>query len=197
MSRRAAFGDGGDVDVLIEDLDVAVGLDHAGGHNARLVGAQIQRLGTVAIELERDLLEVQDDVGCVFDNAADRLELVQHVFDADGGNCGAFDRAEQSAAQGVADGGAEAALKGLGAELAKLLGKRLGIDCQALRLLKSSPQHWSYLFLRGDVRREAFCGGRAGSPSGLQFQVVSDSTACSALSLAALAVCLLASTVRR
>jgi hypothetical protein len=48
---------------------------------------------------------------------------------------------KQGAAQGVADGGAKSALKGLRAELAKCVGKRLGIDCQALRFLKSSPKH--------------------------------------------------------
>ena len=73
----------GDVDVLVQDLHVAVGFDHAGGDDAGLVGAQIERLGTVARELEGNLLEVQDDVGRVFDDAGDGLELVQHAFDAD------------------------------------------------------------------------------------------------------------------
>ena len=89
----AAFADGGDVDVLVENLDVAVGFDHAGGDDAGLVGAQVERLGAVARELERNLLEIQDDVGRVFDHAGDRLELVQHAFDADRGDGGAFDRA--------------------------------------------------------------------------------------------------------
>ncbi len=147
--QTATFGDGCDIDILIEDLDVAVGLDHARGHNARLVGAQIERLGTVAVELERDLLQVQDDVGCVFDHAANRLELVQHFLDADSGDCCSLDRAEQGATKGVADRRTKTTLKGLRAELAKLLGKRLGIDCQTLGLLKTSPQHCFFLFLRG------------------------------------------------
>ena len=88
------------------------------GDNAGLVGAQIERLGAVAGELEGNLLEVQDDVGRVFDHAGDGLELVQHAFDANRGDRGALDGAEQRAAQGVADGGAKSALKGLGAELA-------------------------------------------------------------------------------
>ena len=61
------------------------------GDNAGLVGAQIERLGAVARELEGNLLEVQDDVGCVFDNAGDGLELVQHALNANGGDGGAFD----------------------------------------------------------------------------------------------------------
>ena len=146
--QLAAFGDGGDVDVLVENLDVAIGFNHAGGDHAGLVGAQVQRLGAFARELERNLLEVQDDVGRVFDHAGDGLELVQHALDADRGDRGAFDGAEQRTAQGVADGGAEAPLKGLGAELAESFGKRLGIDCQALRFLESSPQHMLRLFSR-------------------------------------------------
>src|SRR5208337_2686311 len=123
----AALGDGGDVDVLVEDLDVVVGFDHAGGDHAGLVGAQVQRLGTFARELERNLLEVQDDVGGVFNHSLNGLELVEHALDANRGNRGAFDGAEQGAAQCVADGCAKSALKGLGAELAVGFGERLGI----------------------------------------------------------------------
>ena len=57
--------------------------------------------------------------------------------------------AEQRTPQSIADGGAESALKGLRAELAKCVAQRLGIDCQALRFLKSSPQHMLSLFPRG------------------------------------------------
>ena len=112
----AAFADGGDVDVLVENFDVAVGFDHAGGNDAGLISAQINRFRRVARKLERNLLQVQDDVGRVFDDAGDRLELVQHAFDLHGGYGRAFDRAQQHAPQRVADGGAEAALKGLGPE---------------------------------------------------------------------------------
>jgi hypothetical protein len=48
---------------------------------------------------------------------------VQHAFDADGGNGCAFDGGEQGAAEGVADGGTEAALKGLRGKLAVLFGE--------------------------------------------------------------------------
>ena len=142
----AAFGDGADVDVLVEDLDVAVGFDHAGGDDAGLVGAEVEGLGAFAVELERDLLEVQDDVGRVFNDAGDGLELVQHAFDADGGYGCAFDGGEQGAAKGVADGGTEAALKGLRGELAVLVGECFGVDCETLGLLKTSPKHVFLLY---------------------------------------------------
>src|ERR1035437_7987762 len=78
--QLAAFGNGGNIDVLVQDLDVAVSLDHAGGDHAGLVGAQIERLRTLARELEGNLLEVQDDVGGILDHAADGLELVEHTL---------------------------------------------------------------------------------------------------------------------
>src|SRR6266852_625603 len=151
-----AFADGANVDVLVEDLDIAVGFDHAGGDDTGLVGTEVEGLGAFTGELEGNLLEVQDDVGRVFDDAGDGLELVQNAFDADCGYCSAFDGREKSAAKGVADGGTEAALKGLRGELAVLVGDCFGVDCETLGLLKTSPKHVYFSFFRPS--RDAFCG---------------------------------------
>ena len=137
----AAFADGRDVDVFVENFDVAIGFDHAGGDDARLIGAQIDRLRRIAAQLERNLLQVQDDVGRVFDHAGNRLELVQHAFHLDGGDGRAFDRTQQHAAQGVADGGAEAAFKRLRPENAVLVGEGGGVNCETFRFLKTLPKH--------------------------------------------------------
>ena len=137
----AAFADGGDVDVLVEHFDIGVGLDHAGGDHARLIGAQVDCLGRVARELERNLLQVQDDVGRVFNYAGDRLEFVQHAFNLDGGNGRAFDGSQQHAAQRIADGGAEAAFKRLRPEHAVLVGEGGSIDGETFRFLKTLPKH--------------------------------------------------------
>src|SRR5207244_2788045 len=88
----AAFADGGNVDVFIENLDIAICLDHAGGYYAGLLGAQVDRLRSISRKLERNLLEVKDDVGCVFDNPRNGLKLVEHAFDLDGSYGCAFDR---------------------------------------------------------------------------------------------------------
>src|SRR5947209_1654593 len=136
----AAFGDSRNVNVLVEDLDVAISLDHAGGHNARLVRLQVDRLRSVTIELERDLLQVQDDVGGVFDHSADGLELVQHALDLHGGNRRAFDRAQEHATQRVAHGGAESALDGLRPEASVFIGESLGIGSETFRFLKTLPK---------------------------------------------------------
>ena len=114
---------------------------HAGGDDAGCIRAQVEGLGAFAVELERNLLQVQDDVGRIFNDAGDGLELVQHAFDADGGDGSAFDGREQRAAQRVADGGTEAALKGLRAELAELGGEGVVLDGETLGLLETSPKH--------------------------------------------------------
>src|SRR5580698_4124282 len=118
----AAFANRADIDIGIEDLDVRVSLDHARGDDAWLVGVKIEGLGAVAVELEGNLLEIEDDVGRILDDASDRLELVQDTLDLDGGDSSALDRREQRAAQRVADGGAEPALKRLRGELAVVVG---------------------------------------------------------------------------
>ena len=102
--QLAALGDGRDVRVRLEDLDVGVGLDVARLDLARLVDAQVQRLGGVDVHLQRNLLQVQDDVGRVLDDARDRRELVQHAVDLDRRDRRAFNRRQQHAPQGVADG---------------------------------------------------------------------------------------------
>ena len=137
----AALGDGGDVRVRLEDLDVAVGLDVARPHFAGLVDADRQRLGVVDVQLQRNLLEVEDDVGRVLDHAGDRRELVQHAVDLDGGDRRAFDRGQQHAPQRVADGRAEAALERLRVEPAEPIGQRLALELQPLGSLKTFPEH--------------------------------------------------------
>src|SRR6267378_450555 len=69
----ATFAHGRDVNFLVQDFHIAVRLDHAAGYYARLIGPQIDRLGTFARKLERNLLQVQDDVRRIFDYAGNRL----------------------------------------------------------------------------------------------------------------------------
>src|SRR5262249_29576776 len=119
----ATFADGRNVNVFVEDFDVGVCFNHSGGDDPGLIGAKIDCLRRVAAQLERHLLQVQDDVGCVLNHPGDGLELVQHAFDLDGGDCSAFNRAQQHAAKRVADGGAEAALKWLRPENSVFVGE--------------------------------------------------------------------------
>src|SRR5580658_4416966 len=125
----AAFADGGNVDVFIQNLDIRICFDHARCDHTRLIGAQIDGFGRVAAELEGNLLQVQDDVGGVLDHSGDRLEFVQYAFDLYRGDCCAFDRGKQHTPEGVADGRAESAFEWLGPEDAVFIGEGLSIDC--------------------------------------------------------------------
>jgi hypothetical protein len=72
---------------------------------------------------------------------------VLDALDADGGDGGAFDGAEQNTAQAVADGGAEAALERLRRKHAIPLGESFGIGDKTLRFLESF-EHDENLFGR-------------------------------------------------
>ena len=62
------------------------------------------------------LLEIEDDVGHVFDHAGEGAEFVLRAVDLDRGDRGAFERREQHAAERISDGVAVAGLEGLGDE---------------------------------------------------------------------------------
>src|SRR5205823_4576956 len=136
-----------------------------GGDYARLVGLQVDRFRSVAVELERDLLQVQDDVGGVFHYTGDRLELMQHTLDLDGGNGRALDRAEEHATQGVAHGGAESALEGLRPEASIFIGESLGVGGETFRFLKTLPKCHFVLLLRPFGSRWPRSPGKIGSSS--------------------------------
>ena len=114
-----------------------------------LVDADDQRLGVVDVQLERNLLQVEDDVGRVLDHAGNRRELVQHAVDLHGGDRRALDRGEQHAPQRVADGRAEAALERLRVEPAEPIGERLALELEPLGSLKTFPEHRSCPFANG------------------------------------------------
>src|SRR5262245_28742459 len=151
--QLAALGDGRDVRVRLENLDVGVDLDVAGAHFAGLVDPQRERLRVIDVQLQRNLLEVEDDVGGVLDHAGNRRELVQHAVDLHRGDRRAFDRRQQHAAQRVADGGAEAALERLRVEPAEAIGERLTFELEPLGPLKTFPEHRVSFRLR--ARRRA------------------------------------------
>jgi hypothetical protein len=89
----------------------------AGGDGAGLVGLDAERDRLALVRDDEDLLQVEHDLGDVLDDAVDALELVVHPVDLDRGDGGPLDRAQEHAAQRVADGVAVARFKGLGDEL--------------------------------------------------------------------------------
>ena len=118
-------------------------------HLAGLVDAQVQRLGRVDVHLQRNLLQVQDDVGRVLDHARDRRELVEHAVNLDRRDRRALNRGQQHAPQRVADRRAETALERLRVKPAEPIRERLALELQPLRPLKTFPQHLLLSFRSG------------------------------------------------
>jgi hypothetical protein len=146
----------------LQDLDRGVALDVGRGDLPLALDVQRQQLLVGRVHLDRDLLQVENDVGHVLHDARQRRELVEHSLDLDCGDRRALDRREQHAPQGVTHGGAEAPLEGLGVELSVRRGQRLGVDLETLGLLKSFPEgHFSLSFVRATwstARRSAAPG---------------------------------------
>ena len=116
-----------------------VRLDVAGGHRAGALLAQHHALRAVALHLDGDVLDVEDDVGDVLAHARDRGEFVQHAVDLHRGDGRALQRRQQHAAQRVAERQAEAALERLGDERRHALRVIAGRDFELVRLDQFLP----------------------------------------------------------
>ena len=129
-----AFAQSRDVHLGVEDFDLAVTLDGIRSHKAGALRADLHRLGAVAVQLRRQSLDVEDNLGHVLLHTGNGRKLVQNAVDLDACNGNARQRGEQHTAQAVAKRVAESALKGFHHKLAirSIAGK---FFCLNLRLL--------------------------------------------------------------
>jgi hypothetical protein len=134
--------------ILVDDGDAGVGLNHAGGDGAGFLGDDAHFLLFVGVELHDQALDVEDDVGDILADAADAGKLVVGAFDFHLADGGAFKRRKQDAPQAVADGGAKAALKGLGGELAIGVRGDLLVAGNARGKLQTTPSNSHVCSLR-------------------------------------------------
>ena len=114
--------------VGIEDLDIADSLNVTGRHGTRTLLAHNHALGTVALHLDGDFLDVQHDVGHILADARDRREFMQNAVDLHRRHGSAAQRGQKNAAQRVAESEAEATLQRLGDEGRQRLPLRLKLD---------------------------------------------------------------------
>ena len=96
--KGSAFADCADVDILVEKLDIGVVFDVSRSVNTGLSPFEIDRFSLFAVQLEWNLLQVENDIGCIFDHARDRRKLVQDAFDLHGSNRSALNGREQNTA---------------------------------------------------------------------------------------------------
>src|SRR5882762_4865563 len=137
--QLAAFADRGDVYALIEHRKVRILFDLRRRHRAGILHINVNRLRQIGVQLDRNLLNIEDNVRGVLDDTGNRRKFVQHSFDFHRGDGCAFNRTEQRASQRVPYRGAPAALKRLRGKPPVLFGQRLQLGCQTLWLLKTLP----------------------------------------------------------
>ncbi len=123
----------------VHHLDVAGRGDHARGDLGRAGRRKLEALGPLALHAQRDLLDVEHDVGDILANAGQRREFVQHVLDLDRGHRRTLQRREQHATQRVAERQAEATLERLGDEGRPALAVAAGLLLETMRLLQFLP----------------------------------------------------------
>jgi hypothetical protein len=112
VGSEAALGvDRGEVQCGVEDLDVGGDLDVAGGDITGPASVEAQGHRLLGLASQHDVLEVEDEVGDVFLDPGDGVELVQRLVEAHLRDRGTGNRREQRAAQRVAQGVAEARLE--------------------------------------------------------------------------------------
>ena len=68
--------------VRVDDLNAGGRLDVTSRDLTLALSGQVEGLRAFGVDAEHDLLEIQDEVDNVFDNAFDRRELVLDAFDA-------------------------------------------------------------------------------------------------------------------
>ena len=132
--ERRALVEVTDQQIGVHDLDVARRRDHTRGHIDRARRRQLEALGPLALHADRELFDVEDDVGHVLANARQRAELVEHVLDLDARHRRTLQRRQQHAAQRVAERQPKATLQRLGDErrAALRVGRRLLLERDGL-----------------------------------------------------------------
>ena len=118
----------GDVQIGVQDLDLGIGLEVPGDDVFLPPHIHPEELGLVAVQLERQFLEVEDDLGHVLDDPGDGRELVQDVLDLDRGDGRARNRGQQDPTQGVPQGDPEPPLERLHDKLPVGIGEFRELD---------------------------------------------------------------------
>src|SRR5690606_29121465 len=88
----AAFIDGADMGIRIQNIDLRIGLNIRRLEICRLsFMLQVKGLWMIDMKFQRDLFQIHYDVRDVFTDAGNGRKLVQDPIDLDGRNCSAFD----------------------------------------------------------------------------------------------------------
>jgi hypothetical protein len=131
----------GDVNIGVDDLDLGRALELARRHLTRPLGLEIEEGRTLAVDLERYLLEIEDDIGDILDHARHCRELVVRALDLDRGDRGGGNRRQQGPTQPVAKSGSPATFEWLGEETSEAGAVALVFQLNVCGSLKILPDH--------------------------------------------------------
>ena len=106
----------------------------------------------LAIELEFYLLEVEDDVGHVFDHARKGGEFMLRASDFCCSDGSAFLRGKQDAPEGIPHGVSITGLKWLGGEFGVSIGGCALVFGESFRHFKTTVTDWHLIFSNVDFR---------------------------------------------
>jgi hypothetical protein len=104
--------------VLVQDGDRGVGLDHVGRDLAGAAGRELHHLGLVALQLDDQVLDVEDDVGHVLHHAGSELNSCGAPLILMAVTAAPSSDESSTRRRRVAHGGAEATLERLDGEAA-------------------------------------------------------------------------------
>ena len=149
----------------VGNLDGGVGFDVAGGDGTFFIGLETNRLLLVGVGLDDDLLDVENDVRHVLDDARDGGELVIGALDADGGDGTAFETGQEDATKAVADGPTVAALERLDEEHPVGIGEGLGNRDDPRGQFHTSPSYAHEVYLQRMPERFGREKPRPGTPA--------------------------------
>ena len=134
-----ALVEGAEHQLGVQDLHVANRVDVASGDSAGAGLAKRHALRAFTLHLDGDRLHVEDDIRHVLADARDGRKLVQHAVDMDRRYCGALERRQQNATQGVAERRTETALKRLSHDRRDALRIVAGSNFELVRLNQFLP----------------------------------------------------------
>ena len=137
--ERNIIGQSGDDVVGSNDFHIGIGDDVLGQDDAFLVSFDSDGSRLVAGVLHDQALDVQDDVGYVFDHTRNGADLVLDGLDLHSGDRAALQAGEQNTPQTVANRHAKAALERLRRELAVGVGQRRAIAHHAVGQFQPTP----------------------------------------------------------
>ena len=128
--------------IWIHDRNTSIGFNVGSGNGTGLVDADLQGQGLAAVRDHEDLLQIQNDVGDIFDDTVDALKFVADTFDFNRGYGSTFNRAKEDTTEGITDRMTITGLERFGDELSVGICGTFLDFCELIGELELSETFW-------------------------------------------------------